>query len=55
MDPVDEPLGRNRDFRTLLSTQGVSSIGDAVSFTALPLLVFALTGSGAAMGLVGAL
>ncbi len=55
MDGVDEPLGRNRDFRTLLSTQGVSSIGDAVSFTALPLLVFALTGSGAAMGVVGAL
>jgi MFS family permease len=55
VDPVDEPLGHNRDFRTMLSTQGVSSIGDAVSFTALPLLVFALTGSGAAMGLVGAL
>jgi len=55
MDPVEEPLGRNRDFRALLSTQGVSSIGDAVSFTALPLLVFALTGSGAAMGVVGAL
>lgn len=55
MHGVDEPLGRNRDFRTLLSTQGVSSIGDAVSFTALPLLVFALTGSGAAMGVVGAL
>lgn len=55
MDGVEEPLGRNRDFKALLSTQGVSSIGDAVSFTALPLLVFALTGSGAAMGLVGAL
>lgn len=55
MDGVDEPLGSNRDFRTLLSTQGVSSIGDAVSFTALPLLVFALTGSGAVMGVVGAL
>ena len=55
MEGVDQPLGRNRDFRTLLSTQGVSSIGDAVSFTALPLLVFALTGSGAAMGVVGAL
>jgi MFS transporter, ENTS family, enterobactin (siderophore) exporter len=55
VEPIDEPLGRNHDFRTLLSTQGVSSIGDAVSFTALPLLVFALTGSGAAMGLVGAL
>jgi MFS family permease len=55
VDGVEEPLGRNRDFKALLSTQGVSSIGDAVSFTALPLLVFALTGSGAAMGLVGAL
>ena len=55
MDGVDEPLGRNRDFKTLLSTQGASSIGDAVSFTALPLLVFALTGSGAVMGIVGAL
>ncbi len=53
--PSAEPLGRNRDFRVLLGTQGVSSIGDAVSFTALPLLVFALTGSGVAMGLVGAL
>jgi MFS family permease len=55
VDPIEEPLGRNHDFKALLSTQGVSSIGDAVSFTALPLLVFALTGSGAAMGLVGAL
>jgi ENTS family enterobactin (siderophore) exporter len=50
-----EPLGENRDFRVLLSTQGISSIGDAVSFTALPLLVLALTGSGFAMGIVGAL
>jgi MFS family permease len=51
----DEPLSRNRDFRVLLTTQGVSSLGDAVSFTALPLLVLALTGSGFAMGVVGAL
>lgn len=49
------PLSENRDFWVLLSTQGISSIGDAVSFTALPLLVLALTGSGLAMGLVGAL
>ena len=55
MSLPEAPLGRNRDFRVLISTQGISSIGDAVSFTALPLLVFALTGSGAAMGLVGAL
>lgn len=50
-----EPLGRNRDFRVLLLSQGISSLGDAVSFTALPLLVLALTGSGVAMGVVGAL
>ena len=49
------PLAENRDFWVLLSTQGISSIGDAVSFTALPLLVLALTGSGLAMGVVGAL
>jgi MFS family permease len=54
---VDDPspLRRNRDFRVVLVTQGVSSLGDAVSSTALPLLVLALTGSGVAMGIVGAL
>ena len=50
-----ERLSRNRDFKVLLTTQGISSLGDAVSFTALPLLVLALTGSGLAMGVVGAL
>lgn len=50
----DEPLRRNRDFATLLVSQSVSAGGDAVSATALPLLVFALTGSGVAMGIVGA-
>ena len=54
-DANPEPLSRNRDFKVLLSTQGISSLGDAVSFTALPLLVLALTGSGLAMGVVGAL
>ncbi|MDO8483612.1 MAG: MFS transporter [Candidatus Limnocylindrales bacterium] len=54
-EPRDEPLSANRDFKVLLSSQGVSSLGDAVSFTALPLLVLALTGSGFAMGIVGAL
>ena len=49
-----EPLGRNRDFATLLVSQSVSTVGDAVSATALPLLVLALTGSGLAMGIVGA-
>ena len=54
-DSRPRPLAENRDFRVLLASQGVSAIGDAVSFTALPLLVLALTGSGFAMGVVGAL
>ena len=53
--PEPLPLGRNHDFRVLLTSQGVSALGDAVSFTALPLLVLALTGSGLWMGVVGAL
>jgi len=52
--PIDEPLRGNRDFATLLVSQSVSAGGDAVSATALPLLVLALTGSGLAMGIVGA-
>src|SRR6266571_1398594 len=51
----DPPLSKNRDFRVFLSGQGLSAIGDAVTFTALPLLVLALTGSGLAMGVVGIL
>jgi MFS family permease len=57
-DPTSQappPLRRNRDFRVFLAGQGVSAFGDAISFTALPLLVVALTGSGVAMGTVGAL
>ncbi len=48
------PLTRNRDFKVVLASQGISAFGDAVNFTALPLLVLALTGSGLAMGVVGA-
>jgi MFS transporter, ENTS family, enterobactin (siderophore) exporter len=50
-----EPLSSNRDFKVVLFGQGISSFGDAITNTALPLLVLALTGSGAVMGLVGAL
>ena len=54
--PSDEiPLSKNRDFQVVLVGQGLSSVGDAVTFTALPILVLALTGSGIAMGIVGAL
>jgi MFS family permease len=44
-----------RDFRIVAVGEAVSALGDAVTFTALPLLVLALTGSGAAMGIVAAL
>jgi MFS transporter, ENTS family, enterobactin (siderophore) exporter len=54
-DRRHEPLGQNRDFKILLAGQGMSAIGDAVSFTAMPLLILALTGSGLAMGVVGVL
>ncbi len=50
-----EPLGTNRDFQVILIGQGISAFGDAITNTALPLLVLALTGSGVAMGVVGAL
>jgi MFS transporter, ENTS family, enterobactin (siderophore) exporter len=53
--PSTEPLRRNRDFLTLLISQSVSVVGDGVSATAMPLLVLALTGSGLAMGIVGAI
>jgi MFS transporter, ENTS family, enterobactin (siderophore) exporter len=53
--PPDMPLARNRDFKVLLVAEGLSSFGDAITFTALPILVLALTGSGLAMGIVGAL
>jgi MFS family permease len=54
-DLHEQPLARNRDFKVLLVSQGVSALGDGVTFTALPLLVLALTGSGLAMGLVSAI
>jgi MFS family permease len=52
---ADVPLRHNRDFLILLVSQSVSAGGDAVSATALPLLVLALTGSGLVMGIIGAL
>lgn len=50
-----EPLSHNRDFLLLLGGQGISAFGDALSLTAMPLLVLAITGSGVAMGIVGVL
>jgi MFS family permease len=45
----------SREFRVVLAGQAVSALGDAITLTAMPLLVLALTGSGAWMGVVGAL
>jgi MFS family permease len=54
--PAASPALRgNRDFLTVLIGQGISSFGDAISATAMPILVLALTGSGFAMGIVGVL
>ncbi|HEY4190986.1 MAG TPA: MFS transporter [Candidatus Limnocylindrales bacterium] len=54
-DPAAARLRDNRDFLTVLFGQGISSFGDSITNTALPLLVLALTGSGLAMGVVGVL
>jgi len=48
-------LRRNRDFLIVLVGQGISSFGDSITNTALPILVLLLTGSGFAMGVVGVL
>lgn len=48
-------LRRNREFLIVLAGQTVSVFGDAVTSTALPLLIVALTGSGFVMGIVGVL
>lgn len=48
-------LRQNRDFRTVVVGQGISAVGDAVSVTAMPLLVLALTGSGLLLGIVAIL
>lgn len=55
MSVAAEPLRRNRDFWVVLVGQGISSFGDAITNTALPILVLALTGSGLVMGIVGVL
>ena len=52
---ADRSLRSNRDFQVFLGGQGLSSLGDSITFTALPILVLSLTGSGFAMGIVGIL
>lgn len=51
----ERSLWADRDFRLVLGGQSVSAFGDAITFTALPLIVVTLTGSGVAMGTVGVL
>ncbi|HET7688762.1 MAG TPA: MFS transporter [Nocardioidaceae bacterium] len=53
--PPPTRLRDNRDFKVLLVGQSASALGDAVSVTAMPLVVLALTGSGTLLGVVAAL
>src|SRR5882672_6218080 len=48
------PLWRNRNYLLLIGGQGISSLGSQVSLVAIPLLMFALTGSPALAGLLSA-
>ncbi|WP_432034795.1 MFS transporter [Streptomyces cucumeris] len=48
----EPPLSRNRDYRLLWGSQALSEFGFHATMIAFPLLVLALTGSGAASGLV---
>ena len=48
-------LWANHDFRVVLGGQILSAFGDALTITAMPLLVLSLTGSAALMGIVAAL
>ena len=54
-DAPSPSLRHNRDYLIVLFGQGISSFGDSITNTALPILVLALTGSGFAMGVVGVL
>jgi MFS family permease len=47
------PLRRNRDFMLLWTGQAVSMLGSRITSIAIPLLVYAITGSPADMGVVG--
>jgi MFS family permease len=53
--PTGRNLLRDRDFLLFASGQSASALGDALSKTALPLLVLTLTGSGLQMGLIAML
>ncbi len=48
-------LWRNRDFVVFMTAQTLSSVGDSISYVALPLLVLHVTGSVVQMGVVTAL
>ena len=48
------PLRRHRDYRYLFAGQLVSALGSSVTYVALPVQIYTLTGSSAAVGLLGA-
>ena len=47
------PLRRHRDFRLVFVGQLVSTFGSFITYVALPVQVFELTKSSAAVGLIG--
>ena len=47
------PLRRHRDFRLVFIGQLVSTFGSFITYVALPVQVFELTKSSAAVGLIG--
>jgi predicted MFS family arabinose efflux permease len=47
------PLGRNREFNLLWTSQSLSDLGSTIAHLAVPLLVLELTGSAVQAGLVG--
>ena len=53
--PSNAELFANRDFRRLWVATSAASLGDSIAQVALPLLVYALTGSEALVGLVFAI
>ncbi|WP_394838608.1 MFS transporter [Pendulispora rubella] len=53
--PSDGNIWQNRSFLLLFAGEGISALGDAVTMTAIPLMVIQETGSGTQVGIVALL
>ncbi len=49
------PLRRHRDYRLVFIGQAISAFGTFFTYVALPVQIYALTGSSAAVGLLSAI